>query len=157
VKRAAAPLLGPILRLVLPFAARATSGALLSAVLLACTDRVEAGEPYRPRELSAGVWSATHPEMQLDTRFTAGRVSLLAARTKLAPATPVELAAVAWGCEGALQAIPPVTPAPSAQHPGAIEYRHPDFDEWYLRVRRGSNRVLRFARYRRAPSAVKRC
>ncbi|HET7541491.1 MAG TPA: FG-GAP repeat protein, partial [Polyangiaceae bacterium] len=98
---------------------------------LACSDR-EARQAYRARELEPGVWSATLPRMQLDVRFETGRISLLAADLARASVTPVDLTALTWGCEDALQAIPPVAPLPSAQRPGAIEYRHADFDEWYL-------------------------
>ncbi|MEI9938955.1 MAG: FG-GAP repeat protein [Pseudomonadota bacterium] len=94
--------------------------------------QADSGSEYRARELDPGVWSASNPRLQLGSRFETGRVSLLAARASISPGTPVELAAVAWGCENALQAVPATPPAPSTQRPGAIEYHHRDFDEWYL-------------------------
>ncbi|HEY3256723.1 MAG TPA: FG-GAP repeat protein, partial [Polyangiaceae bacterium] len=94
--------------------------------------QADANPAYRARQLGPGVWSASHPQMQLSTRFEAGRVSLLAARSSREPGTPLELATAAWGCENALQALPNAPPVPSKLHPGAIEYQHADFDEWYM-------------------------
>jgi hypothetical protein len=152
VKRAATTQLVPLHSL--------ACSALFVALLLGCSDRssaefasqnlatassqareqarriaalqASAGPEYRAFELGLGVWSASNPEMRLRMRFEAGRVSMLAARDGLVPATPVELTAVAWGCENALQTLPAARPVPSRQRTGGIEYHHADFDEWYL-------------------------
>ena len=151
----------PIIHLIASLTRRTLLCAFLGALLLpACSDRELAGESggnlapqsgearersrqiralqagagpeYRAHELDPGVWSAFQPEMQLRTRFEAGLVSLVATRPNVDPVTPIELAAVAWGCQNTLQAIPATPPTLSTEHPGAIEYHHSDFDEWYL-------------------------
>ena len=130
--------------------------ALVTLLLFACSDRGPTGDSsaiflspssdayrlaneeerhgyeYRIRAIDSGKWSAVHPQMQLDARFEVGRVALTGPRSARAPAEPVNLAARAWGCPNSLAALPPTVPEPSELHPGALEYRHANIDEWYL-------------------------
>jgi len=162
VKRARESLLGPLLRLALPSAGRLHPSLIAVLLMIACSDRglpldssvtlrsvgaeslaraearriaalqASAGPEHRVRELDANTWTASIPEQQLQTRFETGRVSLLAAQASKEPSTAVDLSAIAWGCVGDLQVIPAATPSASTERPGALEYRHAGFDEWYM-------------------------
>ena len=109
--------------------------ALCLALLTGCTERgsnpssTSDASELMAQAVAPGVFSAHHAAMSMRTTFAAGRVALVASRDDARPAAAVELQAVAWGCEGALQALAPVVP--SATEHGGIEYRRADFDEWY--------------------------
>ncbi len=111
------------------------------ALLSACSDRTPVASiddtPYaaHPKSPSqAQLLVAEHRPMHLSTTFAAGRVSVRAPSDDASDVPAFELGAVAWGCADAMQPIPSVAPAASASavHPGGVEYRHQDFDEWYV-------------------------
>ena len=107
----------------------------LFASLLASCSAPSAAPPtseYAVRLSAAGVLTAFHAGMQLQTRFETAHVALLAAGSAGEATQPVDLAALAWGCESAMQELPGVKPATSAALPGGVAYQHADFEEWYV-------------------------
>ena len=86
---------------------------------------------YAAQPTESGALSAVHAAMQLRATFETGRVSL-ALGDPLETTQAVELAALAWGCENAMQALEPSAPTLSTTRAGGVEYRHAGIDEWYV-------------------------
>jgi hypothetical protein len=114
--------------------------------------QASAGPEFALSATSAGGLSAWQPEMALRTTFERGRVTVLADSADGAPSKPIELAASAWGCEGAMQEVEGAAPRSSAERSG-VSYAHPDFDEWYTLGPAGLEQGFTI---RRLPECVKR-
>ncbi|MET0790020.1 MAG: FG-GAP repeat protein [Polyangiaceae bacterium] len=110
--------------------------------LSGCSDRSPSAsgnvaqlEPYAVHAKSSSqpqVLVAEHRPMNLSATFSAGRVAVRAPNEDANDDSAFELGATAWGCAGAMHELPSVEPVASETHPGGVEYRHADFDEWYL-------------------------